>query len=191
MAVMLRRLFNLGSALLLVLCVGIAALWVRSYLASDCLWTCSPRLNWPGQSTVLLASGQGMVLFECSWDLDPPGAFGLFSRQRRQPWTYERNAARDIFKYRPGPAGLRRWHELPLKGDVGRLFSHEKGGWSVFVPDWLSLLLTGLLPILWLVGMIRRSRRVTQSLCPSCGYDLRATPDRCPECGTHRTQKSK
>jgi hypothetical protein len=60
--------------------------------------------------------------------------------------------------------------------------------WNVEVPYWLALLAFGWLPVWRLSGaairaLIRRSRS-RRYRCPSCNYDLRATPDRCPECGT-------
>ena len=58
----------------------------------------------------------------------------------------------------------------------------------LFVPYWFLLTIPAVLPAGWVVGVGVRRRRAKRLLranvCPSCGYDLRATPDRCPECGT-------
>ena len=39
------------------------------------------------------------------------------------------------------------------------------------------------LPALVAVRKLRSRRRGRQGRCAKCGYDLRATPERCPECG--------
>jgi hypothetical protein len=59
---------------------------------------------------------------------------------------------------------------------------------TVLCKAWLVVLALALLPLARLAGYVghRRTmrRRKDAGLCSHCGYDLRATRDRCPECGT-------
>jgi hypothetical protein len=59
------------------------------------------------------------------------------------------------------------------------------------VKHWLLAAFTAPLPATWLLLTWRRRRRdrLARGGCPSCGYDLRATPGRCPECGAVPAEK--
>jgi hypothetical protein len=54
------------------------------------------------------------------------------------------------------------------------------------LPIWFVAVLFALLPMraaFLMVRSTRRRRRVAKGCCENCGYDLRGSSDRCPECG--------
>jgi hypothetical protein len=58
------------------------------------------------------------------------------------------------------------------------------GNWEVTVPFWMPAMVFGAWPAIATVWLVRRRRRARVGRCRQCGYDLRATRERCPECGT-------
>jgi hypothetical protein len=77
--------------------------------------------------------------------------------------------------------------EVALMQARERLAGKEDAGgwmWTLSVPAWLIVALTLPLPAYWCRAFLVRRRRQRAGRCVQCGYDLHATPDRCPECGT-------
>lgn len=80
------------------------------------------------------------------------------------------------------------WSRAIANGELRRLGVRrfEGRGFDVGAPVPLVLLLTGTLPVAW--GRRwwlyrQQAKRRTAGQCLLCGYDLRGSPDRCPECG--------
>lgn len=83
----------------------------------------------------------------------------------------------------------------PFQHDANRRSYHSKRNfigiemtfWGFRVyggPAWLPAAVFAVAPVLWLRAWRRGGREPVQGHCRTCGYDLRASPGRCPECGT-------
>jgi hypothetical protein len=80
-------------------------------------------------------------------------------------------------------------HDLPHVHMLGIDFGGSQGPtgdtiWNLRLPYWLLTAVTLVLPPLSMHRRWKTRHRQRGNECCVCGYDLRATPNRCPECGT-------
>jgi hypothetical protein len=176
----LRILVNAATAASLVLFAATLVLWVRSYGVSD-------EVRWRnagGWRSVRTARGDVAVGLFVADGSDRPREFHGPRYRREEPmpaynWLHEMNGNLDDTLAHWARAGFE-WHERRNRRR-GTLHAHA------VVPFWAVAAVTAAAPVSWAAARWRRARRNRRArsagLCRTCGYDLRATPGRCPECG--------
>ena len=192
---MRRRLLNALTALSLLLCVAVCALSVRSYFVADYARLTRHKTVDPlsdVKNEVFASAANGGVSFGSVRESTSHRDATRAARWRRGTgFSYDgrwrtavaqtpahRRYGGILFEpgYQKSTAGFsfRSWQPGPPS---------EDGGWSLTIPLAVPVVLFAILPFIHLVRNIQRRRRHRARLCPQCSYDLRATPDRCPECG--------
>ena len=69
-------------------------------------------------------------------------------------------------------------------------FPQVASGYELRFPLWLPTILLLAVSCWRVPPSMKRYRRRVRGMCEACGYDLRASPDRCPECGMSRSIES-
>jgi hypothetical protein len=201
-----RRLFNVLAAVSLVPCLATGVSGIRSIWTGDLLVV---RVGHPACDTrssfnLWMDCGELTAMFSVYMrqGMDAGGSFGRPISWASQPtpprqpltltqvrWEAQQEAQGWIRHI--GPFRYRRSDDANLMG------TWRDRTWQVCAPAWSVCALTGALPAMWFVRRRRwrAAHRRRNNCCATCGYDLRATPDRCPECGAipsaHAVQSAK
>ena len=173
---MQRRLLNIATAASLAICLALLAMIVISYwwamalerresMRDDCAGISRGLI---GYARIIALTPDAAFPYPLGWSVAAYRAGDYASRTRAQG-----GGARAGF------------------GFVDRTFRWGAGSSNhytcILIPAWLPAAIAAMLPAWRLHRARRRAVRLRDGRCPACGYDLRATPDRCPECGAGAT----
>jgi hypothetical protein len=193
-------LVDVATLLSALLFVVMAALWVRSATfdgrREDWVFTANQSSGWPRLAVGRIEFGTLGPPQPLVWGqhyLEGPAepypdvtSYTLILDRRSTTWSFagfERQEGRVVVEPSRPPASL-----------VGPLPRTAMPFRAWLVPYWFPVLWLVLLPAARVVRVVRHSRRARhrrlRGLCPQCGYDCRATPERCPECGTTLVSKA-
>jgi hypothetical protein len=163
---------SLASFVLLVLVLGLLAM---SYSFAHSI----AHLRRPGGRNVVigLLSFRGEIVWQ-SMDLPSYQPMLVTDGWNFRQFPIEDTTAWNFSKGRR-VLGVRSYHLF--QGETAR--SHQSIS-EVGIPHWMIAAVCAIAPFTRFIGhRWWRRRRAIAGLCLTCGYDLRATPERCPECG--------
>jgi hypothetical protein len=167
-------LFHVAAALSLLLCVAVIGLWGWGWSSTVEVARLMPQSIYSLSMSGDELSARVTHRFDPSYR-NPEIALGWTGRTKRE-FDYLAEAQNSFPTARPPFAGF----------FVGHLKRADAEFTMILLPIWFVVSLFAILPLvdgIWHVRRRRRARRLAAGRCIACGYDLRATPGRCPECG--------
>jgi len=178
---MLHKTLNLATAISLLLCVSTAILWTRSYRHPATLSLERTVGRW-----YCLSIQNGDAVWEARRCDDPESRKPMGLMLKVDNLADGEELVTDWPPaYGPHFAGFAfgNWATTETPSDN---LDEQYLCRGIQTPLWLFLAVSLLLPVNWIWALALRGRQARRGRCAKCGYDLRATPDLCPECGATR-----